>query len=120
MLVPAFVVQDIADSWSSTCRYGNTALQGWTKANANGGFTYAGAYGAGTVSINAYAGQYIPIRIVWGNVNTKGAFLISVTRPDGVVILTSQSVGFGSPLLVRFSCDQTTAPPFPYQFGAEV
>jgi hypothetical protein len=101
--------------------YGDAALSGWTKANAASIVYYSSSgYGTGTVTINAYAGQYIPIRIVWSNASTNGAFLISVSRPDGTVIFTSGGTGLGSGQLVRYSCDATTAPAFPYRFGAEV
>lgn len=99
--------------------YGSNALQGWTQDNANGAFFISSPGTQGAVSVSAFAGQYVPIRIYWGNTGGPGAFAITITRPDGTVIISSAGVGRGSGLLVRNSCD-STAPPFPYQFGAEV
>lgn len=62
------------------------------------------------------AGNYYPIRIVFGQAQGAAAFQMTVTAPDGTTFLGPDSGA--SPYLVSFSCDSVTAPSFP-PFGSE-
>lgn len=61
-------------------------------------------------------GQYYALRIVYANAQTNAAERMSITAPDGTVILGVDSVA--NPYVVQYSCDGVTAPPYP-PFGQE-
>lgn len=105
-------VDDIVIVW-----VGALAYSGWTRANAQLVQAYAAKGTAGSsYSTQLVAGQYYPLRIIFGNAQEVTAFQITVTAPDGTVFLGPSSGA--SPYLVQYSCDKTAAPPFP-AFGSE-
>lgn len=88
---------------------GPNAYSGWTAANAD---LYSSLGGPGeTVTFELVEGNYYPIRIAYGNTGGGPAIEdLSITAPDGTVILGSSTAG--SPYVVQYSCDGTTAPQF--------
>ncbi|ETS86342.1 hypothetical protein PFICI_00170 [Pestalotiopsis fici W106-1] len=97
-------VDDIFFLW-----LGPKAYSGWTRANAD---LVVPIYnpGSGSTSIDLVEGQYLPLRIMFGQGAYPAEFQISVTAPDGTVFLTSDTEN--SPYIVQYSCDGVTAPPF--------
>lgn len=102
-------IDDIVELW-----IGSTAYSGWTRANAN--LDQAIFQSAQPFTITLTAGQYYPVRIVFGQAQGAAAFDMTVTAPDGSVFLGPDSGA--SPYLISYSCDGTTAPAFP-TFGQE-
>lgn len=100
---------DLLFFWS-----GPKAFSGWTESNADATDYYCGPGATFTVSL--LAGQYYPFRIVYVNAESNAYENITITAPDGTVILGATSKG--SPYIVQYSCDGTSAPPFP-AFGHE-
>jgi hypothetical protein len=103
-------VDDILFFWG-----GPDAYSGWNKSNAEA-FDVGGYVGAPTFSVALSAGIYYPIRIVYANAPTKSNENISITAPDGSVILGANSVP--STWVVQYSCDGISGPPFE-PFGME-
>ena len=96
---------------------GPNAYSGWTRENANVAQTWDGTgTNTKTYSASFVKGKYYPIRILWANSMGPGSFKTSLTAPDGSTILGPEVAS--SPVLVQFSCDSTTAPPFP-AWGSE-
>ncbi|KAK6500071.1 hypothetical protein TWF481_010429 [Arthrobotrys musiformis] len=97
---------------------GASAYSGFTRANANieQGYISSGAP-AKDYTVSLTAGNYYPIRIIWGNGQQNAQFDFTVTAPDGEVII-SRDTAVASPYLVSHSCDGTTAPAFA-AFGQE-
>ena len=99
-------------------RHGATAYQGWTKANAE----FNVVYNPGNIGTffwnNLNVGDYIPIRMGYGNYGGGASFIITILDPFGAVAFDSYTRN--SPYIVRYSCDGTTAPPFSYAFGQEL
>jgi hypothetical protein len=58
------------------------------------------------------AGEWVPIRVMWGNVGGDGLFGISITAPDGTEIVGSDIAS--SLYLVQYSCDGTSPPYQPW------
>lgn len=102
-------VDDIIFFWG-----GPKAFSGWTESNADATDYYCGPEATFTVPL--LSGQYYPFRIVYANAQTNSLENITITGPDGTVILGSATTG--SPYIVQYSCDRTLAPPFP-AFGQE-
>ncbi|KAI2624278.1 GLEYA domain-containing protein [Hypoxylon sp. NC1633] len=94
--------------------WGPVARSGWTRANAN----LVLAYGTPSTSrtVDLVAGQYLPLRMVYGQDGGLANFQISVAAPDGTVFIDSNTAN--SPYVVRFSCDGTSAPPY-VDWGSE-
>ncbi|KAL6880744.1 GLEYA domain-containing protein [Trichoderma novae-zelandiae] len=104
-------VDDAAFIW-----VGPEAYSGWTGANADAKAVYANGPAQGTFTVDLAEGQYYPFRIIYGQGPRIAEFDITVTSPDGTTFLSSGTTG--SPYLVRFSCDRSTAPRFS-SFGFE-
>ncbi|KAJ5548525.1 hypothetical protein N7513_005759 [Penicillium frequentans] len=102
-------VDDIIFFWG-----GPKAFSGWTESNADATDYYCGPEATFTVPL--LSGQYYPFRIVYANAQTNSLENITITSPDGTVILGSATAG--SPYIVQYSCDGILAPPFP-AFGQE-
>ncbi|KAJ5806949.1 hypothetical protein N7474_010541 [Penicillium riverlandense] len=100
---------DIIFFWS-----GPKAFSGWTESNADATNEYCQPDSTFTMSL--LSGQYYPFRIVYANSQLDAVENITITAPDGTVILGATSTG--SPYIVQYSCDGTSAPPFP-AFGDE-
>ncbi|ETS80724.1 hypothetical protein PFICI_08253 [Pestalotiopsis fici W106-1] len=100
-------VDDIAALW-----LGSTAYAGWTRANANLVVPFHQGYGpgSGSTTIDLVEGQYLPIRVLFGQGQGNAVFQLSVTAPDGTVFLDSSTEN--SPYIVQYSCDGTTAPAY--------
>jgi GLEYA domain len=112
-------VDDIVLIWTGVLAQG-----GWTRANANFVVDYGqnpsntlGSPGAGSFTVALSAGDYLPIRIVFGQAQNAAIFQISVTDPNNNVLLDSNTVG--SPYVVQYSCDGVLAPQYIGSFGAE-
>jgi hypothetical protein len=103
-------VDDIVFLW-----LGDKALSGWTRGNADATAIISGVSSA-SASPELISGQYLPFRIVFGNAQGAVKFNFRLTAPDGTVILDSNTSA--SEFLVRYSCDGTSALPFP-DFGSE-
>jgi hypothetical protein len=73
--------------------------------------------GAGSYSVVLTQGEYLPIRIIFGQAQNAAVFQISLTDPNGDVIMDSNSAG--SPYLIQYSCDGILAPSFAGAFGSE-
>ncbi|KAJ5807814.1 hypothetical protein N7474_009083 [Penicillium riverlandense] len=102
-------VDDIIFFWS-----GPKAVSGWTESNADATNYYCGP--GASFNMPLLSGQYYPFRIVYANAETNSFENITITAPDGTVILGATSPA--SPYIVQYSCDGTSAPPFP-AFGDE-
>jgi len=112
-------VDDIVLIWT-----GALAQGGWTRANANFVVDYGqnpsntlGSPGAGSFTVDLTTGDYLPIRIVFGQAQNAAIFQISVTDPDNNVLLDSNTAG--SPYVVQYSCDGILAPQYAGAFGSE-
>ncbi|CAD0093002.1 unnamed protein product [Aureobasidium mustum] len=101
---------DIALLW-----LGSKAYSGWTRANADATAVIVGRPSA-SATVDLVQGQYLPFRVVFGQAQGAVSFYLTLTAPDGTVILNSDTPD--SPFLVQFSCDGTSAPAFP-AFGSE-
>lgn len=99
---------DTAQLW-----VGPNAYRGYRRNNANIVPTAAGQ----VYKITFEAGKYYPIRMLYANGQGPGSFSFKLTAPDGTVVI-GDSTTADSPFLVQYSCDRTTAPPFP-PFGSE-
>lgn len=86
---------------------GPNAYSGWTRANAITVVTYYGA----SVTYDMTAGQYYPIRLVFENTWGGGGYSAHLYDPQGNDLFTTGTND--QPNLIQYSCDQTTAPPFP-------
>jgi len=95
--------------------FGALAQNGWTRQNANLVAVYRGT--PPSTTYQAKEGEYIPIRIMYGNIGGIGNFQMKVTDPDGKTLIDS-TAKFQSQYMVRYSCDETTAPRM-RPFGAE-
>ncbi|KAF5665257.1 conidiospore surface protein [Fusarium circinatum] len=99
---------------------GQNAYLGWNSGNANAKALYNQPdHIAGTAhfEIDLPAGQYIPIRFVYGQAQYGGGFTFTVTAPNGQVLVGNDVTA--SPYIVRNSCDGILAPAYP-PFGQEV
>jgi len=101
---------DIALLW-----LGSKAYSGWQRGNADAIAVISGRPSA-SASVYLQQGEYLPFRIVFGQAQGAISFYLSLTAPDGTVILDSNTPD--SKFLVRYSCDGTSAPAFP-AFGLE-
>ncbi|KUJ10512.1 uncharacterized protein LY89DRAFT_596622, partial [Mollisia scopiformis] len=103
-------VDDIFFLWTGT-----TAQSGWTRDNT--ALTVTETASDGSYSVDLTQGEYLPFRMIFGQAQGYAVFQVSVTDPNNDVILDSDSAG--SPYLVQYSCDGTTAPQFAGAFGEE-
>ncbi|KFZ02068.1 hypothetical protein V501_09672 [Pseudogymnoascus sp. VKM F-4519 (FW-2642)] len=98
---------DIAIIWG-----GADAYEGYTRANSDSIATYPLTDDQQrSYEVELVAGEYYPIRVIFGQGVGPAIFYTSVTAPDGTVLLDSDS-GY-SPYLVQFSCDGIAAPAYP-------
>ncbi|KAJ6784513.1 hypothetical protein PWT90_09049 [Aphanocladium album] len=98
---------------------GRKAYTDWTDANADAKALYNQPdhiAGSAQFAVTIPANTYVPIRFVYGQAQYGGGFTFNVTTPSGEVIVGSDSRG--SPYVVRYSCDRTTALHFAV-FGEE-
>jgi hypothetical protein len=102
-------VDDINFFW-----WGPDAYSGWTESNVNASIACSGT--SATVNVTLLSGQYYPIRFIFANAEENLVEVMSITAPDGTVILGANSTG--SPYIVQYSCDGTSAKPYPL-FGHE-
>jgi GLEYA domain len=111
-------VDDIVFIW-----VGPFAQAAWTRSNANFVIEYgqspsnSGGPGAGSFTMVATQGDYVPLRIIFGQAQGPAVFQISLTDPNGNILLNSNTLG--SPYLVQYSCDGILAPQFVGAFGNE-
>ena len=97
---------------------GAYARAGWTRANADIEQLYnsslAQAQAQYTFRYSMTQGQYAPLRILYANANYAAQFRLTIIAPDGSVVSngSAAAAGPGSPYLVQYSCDGTTAPQY--------
>ncbi|KAF5653022.1 agglutinin 2 [Fusarium heterosporum] len=91
--------------------YGNKALSTWTRANADleQGFS-SGPSSSKTLKMQLTAGTYTPFRVFWANAQGDYSMIVTVTAPDGTVIVDGS--GSSSKYFVRYACDSST-PTYP-------
>ncbi|RBR16959.1 hypothetical protein FVER53590_05717 [Fusarium verticillioides] len=92
--------------------FGDNALSGWTRENANLEQDYPGGTSK-SYTIHLEAGTYTPFRLLWANAQGDLNFIAEVQAPDGTVIVNGD--GSDNKYFVRFACDESTTP-FP-EFG---
>ncbi|KAH0380250.1 glycoside hydrolase, partial [Aureobasidium melanogenum] len=92
---------------------GAKAQSGWNRSNAA---AYAPLGSSATTTYTLEAGDYLPFRIFFGQQGGPVRFAFSIQAPDGTTILDNNTSE--SDFIVQYSCDETTAPPFP-PFGQE-
>ncbi|KLP21764.1 uncharacterized protein LW94_11242 [Fusarium fujikuroi] len=92
--------------------FGEKAIEGWTRANADLEQDYPGGTSK-TFTIHLTAGTYTPFRLLWANAQGDLNFIAEVQAPDGKVIVNGD--GSDNKYFVRFACDEST-PSFP-DFG---
>ncbi|KAK6329614.1 hypothetical protein TWF730_006161 [Orbilia blumenaviensis] len=106
---------DYAGFWT-----GPKAYTGWTRANRDGESMYRAPANPPVVSsiqVDLAAGEYIPIRIIFGNRGGAGKYTFEVFDSAGFSYV---EYGVASPYLVSYSCiDPNEAPPHADPFGAE-
>jgi len=99
---------------------GSIAYSGWNRQNANIVQPYVSDSNGGATpvsySVLLTQGQYYALRIVFGNAQENAAFALTITAPDGSLIIGEDTTA--SPYLVQYSCDLTSAPIYP-AFGQE-
>lgn len=93
---------------------GDTARAGWDANNAN--CRSIPNRNECDFTINISAGTYLPLRALFFNGPGGGTWGLVVVDPDGNTIVDPSTE---SPLMVRYSCDGTTAPPYTTSFGQE-
>lgn len=97
---------------------GPKAYSGWTRADADLEDAYYSSTSGQLISFTKelQEGQYYALRVVFANAQIGSNEAISVTAPDGTVILGPNSVP--NPYIVQYSCNGAEAPPYP-PFGQE-
>lgn len=97
---------------------GSKAYSGWTRDNADLVDAWYSLTSGQSLSFTEelQEGQYYALRIVYANAQTNSRESISVTAPDGTVILGPNSVP--NQYIIQYTCAETGAPPYP-AFGQE-
>lgn len=97
---------------------GSKAYSGWTRSNADLEDAVFSPTSGELLSFTKelQQGQYYALRIVYANAQTGSLEAISVTAPDGTVILGPNSAP--NPYIIQYSCNGTEAPAYP-PFGQE-
>lgn len=97
---------------------GPKAYSGWTRANADLEDAVFSPTSGQLISftMELQEGQYYPLRIIFANAQTGSNEAMSVTAPDGTVILGPNSVP--NPYIVQYSCNGAEAPAY-QPFGQE-
>ncbi|KAG5745207.1 hypothetical protein H9Q69_008446 [Fusarium xylarioides] len=99
---------------------GAKAYAGWSAGNADAKALYNQPdhiAGSAHFEIDLPAGQYIPIRFVYGQAQYGGGFTFTVTAPNGQILVGNDVTA--SPYIVQYSCDGIQAPQYP-PFGQEI
>jgi len=89
--------------------FGDKAISGWTRANADLEQDYPGGTSR-TFEVDLEEGTYTPFRLLWANAQGELNFIAEVQAPGGQVIVNGD--GADNAYLVRYACDGTT-PEFP-------
>ncbi|GAM91314.1 hypothetical protein ANO11243_093630 [Dothideomycetidae sp. 11243] len=102
---------------------GAKAVSGWTRPNADltQYYTSSPTKVQQTITVQLKLGQYLPVRLHWGNRQGDGEVDLNVYGPDGNLVMYSnvgQGTGWAGPNVVQFPCDSTLGPQFPW-WGAE-
>jgi len=97
---------------------GAKAVSGWTRANADltQYYTSSPTKVPQTVTVQLKMGQYLPVRLQWGNRQGDGEVDLNVYGPDGVPVMYSnlgQGTGWASGNVVQYPCDSSLGPQFP-------
>ncbi|OBT38514.1 hypothetical protein VE00_11164 [Pseudogymnoascus sp. WSF 3629] len=97
---------------------GPKAYSGWTRADADLEDAWFSPTSGQLISFTKelQEGQYYALRVVFANAQTHSNEAMSVTAPDGTVILGPNSVP--NPYIVQYSCNGAEAPRYP-PFGQE-
>lgn len=113
-----FVANGIDDDVRFFAR--DLAYTGFNDSNhlRRGAWDFGGS-GPGTfnVGIDLVEGEYMPMRVVFGNADGGPSFNFFINGPDGNITSGTNVV---SPNVVQYGCNGTAGPPFPYAFGDEV
>ncbi|RBR11919.1 uncharacterized protein FIESC28_08804 [Fusarium coffeatum] len=89
--------------------FGNKAISGWTRENADLEQDYPGGTSR-SFEVDLEEGTYTPFRLLWANAQGELNFIAEVQAPGGQVIVNGD--GADNAYLVRYACDGTT-PEFP-------
>lgn len=97
---------------------GSTAYSGWDGTNYNAVAVYDGTTsGAATYNVTQ-AGTYVPFRVLLAQAGGPWYLSITITAPDGTVLMSPDATAPISKNLVKYSCDGSIAAPFQH-FGSE-
>jgi hypothetical protein len=97
---------------------GPLAFTGWNRLNAD--LEVSAATGSRSHSFYLVQGAYIPIRIMYANAQNSGSVSITLTSPNGQVILGPNTQANSA--IIKYGCDLISvvlAPRF-FDWGAEV
>ncbi|KAJ4011825.1 hypothetical protein NW752_004225 [Fusarium irregulare] len=89
--------------------FGNKAISGWTRQNADLEQDYPGGTSK-SFEVDLEEGTYTPFRLLWANAQGELNFIAEVQAPGGQVIVNGD--GADNAYLVRYACDGST-PEFP-------
>ncbi|KAG9831372.1 concanavalin A-like lectin/glucanase, partial [Aureobasidium melanogenum] len=98
---------------------GANAISGWTRANADITQFWSSQIATQTPQTLAYyltVGQYLPIRVLWGNGGGQGDLRFNIYAPDGSSVLSSnagQNSGISSVDIVQNPCNSALGAKFP-------
>ncbi|KAH0400097.1 concanavalin A-like lectin/glucanase, partial [Aureobasidium melanogenum] len=98
---------------------GANAVSGWTRANADIVQFWSSQIATQTPQTLAYyltVGQYLPIRVLWGNGGGQGDLRFNIYAPDGSSVLSSnagQNSGISSVDIVQNPCNSVLGAKFP-------
>ncbi|PNS14701.1 hypothetical protein CAC42_1723 [Sphaceloma murrayae] len=107
-------VDDIELIW-----LGPKALTGWTRSNADLEQLYKYDWASvqpKTKTVRLYIGDYLPVRVQWGDYGGDAYLTLAVYGPDGGKILYSEegaNTGYSSKNVVQFPCDPSKGAKFP-------
>ncbi|KAJ4027598.1 hypothetical protein NW761_014399 [Fusarium oxysporum] len=96
---------------------GDKALSTWSRARSSADLAQnysSGPSSSMTFKIQLTAGTYTPFRVFWANAQGDYSMIVTVTAPDGTVIVDGS--GSSSKYFIRFACDSST-PSYP-AFGS--
>ncbi|KAF2485427.1 GLEYA domain-containing protein [Neohortaea acidophila] len=109
-------IDDIALLWT-----GDTAKSGWTRDNAVavGYYTSYGGNGVADYTVNMTPGEYLPIRVIWGNGGGPFSLNITIANSKGTTILGEDTTPTNMVVWRACGANKNDAPPFPNTFGNE-
>ncbi|KAK6539141.1 hypothetical protein TWF694_009385 [Orbilia ellipsospora] len=92
---------------------GEKAASKWSKSNAD--IFLLGPTLSSNISISIGAGEYVPLRLVYGNLAGIASYSLSIVGDDGIPYVTTQTTSL---YLVQYSCDGVaeTYPPYGEEF----